>query len=122
MNRGTTTVSGHALADVTPVLAAGVGVRHGWGWAVRSASFRITAPASGRTAVGIAVGSHVEGSAVVGLLSGHTRPAHGELRVLGEDMTTARGRAAVRAHVGVARKIMQPQPAIRIRGLIDHAT
>jgi ABC-2 type transport system ATP-binding protein len=59
---------------------------------------------------------------VVGLLSGHTRPAHGELRVLGEDMTTARGRAAVRAHVGIARKIMKPQPAIRIRGLIDHAT
>jgi ABC-2 type transport system ATP-binding protein len=58
---------------------------------------------------------------VVDLLSGHTRPAHGELRVLGEDMTTARGRASVRAQVGVARKILKPQPAVRIRGLVEHA-
>jgi ABC-2 type transport system ATP-binding protein len=115
-------VSGHALEDVTPVLAAGVGVRRGWGWALRSASFRITAPASGRTVVGIAVDSPAEGAAVVDLLAGQTRPAHGELRVLGEDMTTARGRAAVRAQIGVARRTMKPQPAIRIRGLVEHGS
>lgn len=114
-------MSDHALADVTPVLAAGVGVRRGWGWALRSASFRLAAPAAGRTAVGIAVGSHAEGNALVDLLAGHARLAHGELRVLGQDMATARGRAAVRAQVGVARRILKPQPAIRVRGLIDHA-
>jgi ABC-2 type transport system ATP-binding protein len=59
---------------------------------------------------------------VVDLLAGQARPAHGELRVLGEDMTTARGRAAVRAQVGVARRIVKPQPAVRIRGLVDHAS
>ncbi len=102
MNRGTARVSGHALAAVTPVLAAGVGVRRGWGWVLRAASFRIAAAATGRTAAGIAVSSHAEGTVVIDLLSGHARPAHGELRVLGEDMTTASGRAAVRARVGVA--------------------
>lgn len=71
--------------------------------------------------VGIAVDSQAEGTAVVNLLAGQTRPAHGELRVLGEDMTTARGRAAVRAQVGVARRVMKPQPAIRVRGLVEHA-
>ena len=121
MNRGTATVSGHALAAVTPVLAAGVGARHAGGWALRSASFRIAAPVSGRRAVGIAVSSHADGSAGVDLLAGHTRPSHGELRVLGEDMTTARGRAAVRAQVGVARRIMKPHPAVRIRGIVEHA-
>lgn len=114
-------MSGHALEDVTPVLAAGVGVRRGWGWALRSASFRIAAPAPGRTVVGIAVDTQAEGTTVVDLLAGQTRPAHGELRVLGEDMTTARGRAAVRAQVGVARRSMKPQPAIRIRRLVEHA-
>jgi ABC-2 type transport system ATP-binding protein len=59
---------------------------------------------------------------MIDLLAGHIRPAHGELRVLGEDMTTARGRAAVRAQVGVARRVLKTQPAVRIRSLIDHAT
>ena len=93
---GATRVSGHALEDVTPVRAAGVGVRRGWRWALRSASFRIAAPAPGRTVVGIAVDTQAEGTTVVDLLAGQTRPAHGDLRVLGEDMTTARGRAGCR--------------------------
>jgi ABC-type multidrug transport system ATPase subunit len=121
MNRGTARVSGHALAAVTPVLAAGVGVRRGWGWVLRAASFRIAAAATGRTAAGIAVSSHAEGTVVIDLLAGHARPAHGELRVLGEDMTTASGRAAVRARVGVARRSVKPQPAVRIRGMVEHA-
>ena len=41
--------------------------------------------------------------------------------MLGEDMTTARGRAAVRGQVGVARRIARPQPAFRVRGLVEHA-
>jgi len=96
-------------------------VRRGWGWVLRAASFRIAAAATGRTAAGIAVSSHAEGTVVIDLLSGHARPAHGELRVLGEDMTTASGRAAVRARVGVARRSVKPQPAVRIRGMVEHA-
>ncbi len=121
MNRGTTRVPGHALAAVTPVLAAGVGLRRGSGWVLRAASFRIEAAATGRTAAGIAVSSHAEGNVIVDLLAGQIRPAHGELRVLGEDMTSAAGRAAVRARAGVARRAVKPQPAGRVRGIIDHA-
>ncbi len=112
---------GHALAAVTPVLAAGVGVRRGSGWVLRAASFRIEAATAGRTSAGIAVGSHAEGSVIIDLLAGQVRPAHGELRVLGEDMTSAAGRAAVRARTGVARRTVKPQPAVRIRGIVDHA-
>ena len=53
-------MSGHALAAVTPVLAAGVGVRRGGAWVLRAASFRITATPAGRTAVGIAVSSQAD--------------------------------------------------------------
>ena len=49
------------------------------------------------------------------------RPGYGELRVLGEDLTTARGRSAVRGRVGVARRAARPQPAFRVRGLVEHA-
>ena len=121
MNRGTTRVPGHALAAVTPVLAAGVGVRRGSGWVLRAASFRIEAAEAGRTAAGIAVSSHAEGSVIIDLLAGQLRPAHGELRVLGEDMTSAAGRAAVGARAGVARRAVMPQPAVRVRGIIEHA-
>jgi ABC-2 type transport system ATP-binding protein len=41
--------------------------------------------------------------------------------VLGEDLTTARGRSAVRGRVGVARRIARPQPTFRVRGLVEHA-
>jgi ABC-2 type transport system ATP-binding protein len=60
-------------------------------------------------------------TALVDLLAGLARPAYGELRVLGEDLTTARGRSAVRSQVGVARRIARPQPAFRVRGLVEHA-
>jgi ABC-type multidrug transport system ATPase subunit len=36
-------------------------------------------------------------------------------------MTTAGGRAAVRGRVGVARRGPRPRPALRVRGLIEHA-
>jgi ABC-type multidrug transport system ATPase subunit len=106
---------------MSTVLAAGVGVRHGWGWALRSASFRMEGPASGRPAVGIAGGRAGPATALVDLLAGLTRPSYGELRVLGEDLTTALGRAAVRSHVGVARRTAMPGLAFRVRGLVEHA-
>ncbi len=64
---------------------------------------------------------HGGSTALVDLLAGLIRPSYGELRVLGEDMTTARGRSAVRGQVGVARRVARPQPAFRVRGLVDHA-
>ena len=60
-------------------------------------------------------------TALVDLLAGLARPAYGELRVLGEDLTTACGRSAVRGQVGVARRVARPQPAFRVRGLVEHA-
>jgi ABC-2 type transport system ATP-binding protein len=113
--------SGHAVVATTPVLAAGVGVRHGNGWALRSVSFRLDCPISGRTAFGVAISQHSSATALVDLLAGLARPAYGELRVLGEDLTTARGRAAFRGQVGVARRVARPQPAFRVRGLVEHA-
>src|SRR2546429_233555 len=50
---------------VTAVLAAGVGVRHGWGWALRSASFRLEAPQSGQPVLGILIPGHDAGAASV---------------------------------------------------------
>lgn len=113
--------SGHAAVTMTPVLAAGVGVRHGRGWALRSASFRLESPVSGRTAFGIVIPDQLSATALIDVLAGLNRPSYGELRVLGQDMTTARGRSAVRGQVGVARRLARPQPAFRVRGLVDHA-
>jgi ABC-2 type transport system ATP-binding protein len=119
--------------SMTPVLAAGVGARGGGlrggglrggglrGGALRSASFRLDAPMYGTTALGIAISRRSVATTLVDLLAGLVRPAYGELRVLGEDLTTAQGRSAVRGKVGVARRIARPQPAFRVRGLVEHA-
>jgi ABC-2 type transport system ATP-binding protein len=122
--------------SMTPVLAAGVGARSAWSyglrgsglrgsgihnWALRSASFRLDAPAHGAAALGIATSRPSVATTLVDLLAGLIRPAYGELRVLGEDLTTARGRSAVRGKVGVARRLARPQPAFRVRGLVEHA-
>jgi ABC-type multidrug transport system ATPase subunit len=104
-----------------PVLAAGAGVRRGWTWALRTASFRMDSPAVGRTGFGIAVNRPATATAIVDLLAGLTPPSYGELRVLGEDMGTASGRAAVRPRVGIARRTARPRPALRVHGLIEHA-
>jgi len=111
---------------MTPVLAAGVGVRRGGahglrGGALRSASFRLEARLYGSAALGIAVEKQDTATALIDLLAGLVRPAYGELRVLGEDLTTARGRAAVRGRIGVARRVARPQHAFRVRGLVEHA-
>jgi ABC-type multidrug transport system ATPase subunit len=74
-----------------------------------------------QTVLGIAAGSPGEASAVADLLSGLARPAHGELRVLGQDMTTPQGRAAARKRVGVARRLVKARAAFRVRGLVEHA-
>jgi uncharacterized membrane protein (DUF2068 family)/ABC-type branched-subunit amino acid transport system ATPase component len=106
---------------MVPVLAAGVGVRHGWTWVLRTASFRMDVPLTGRPAIGIATGRDGAGAAVVDLLAGLARPAYGELRVLGQDLTTPQGRAAVRRSVGIARRSTRSQPGFRVRGLVGHA-
>jgi ABC-2 type transport system ATP-binding protein len=106
---------------MTAVLAAGVGVRHGSGWSLRSASFRLESPPSGQPSLGILIPSHGAGSAVVDVLSGAVSPAYGELRVLGEDMRTERGRAAVRARIGVAHRRARSRPGIKVRGLVEQA-
>ena len=113
--------SGHAVAGADPVLAAGIGVRRGRGWAVRAASFRIGVPEPGRSALGILTDHPAQSAAIVDVLAGVARPAYGELRVFGHDMATIRGRAAVRRRVGVARRNTRPLPAIRVRGLVEHA-
>jgi ABC-2 type transport system ATP-binding protein len=107
---------------MTPVLAAGVGAGRGWrGGRIRSASFRVDAPVYGAAPLGIAISRQTVATTLVDLLAGLVRPAYGELRVLGEDLTAAKGRSAVRGKVGVARRAARPQPAFRVRGLVEHA-
>jgi ABC-2 type transport system ATP-binding protein len=110
---------------MTPVLAAGVGAGRGWRRGrLRSASFRLDAPdapAYGVAPLGIAINRQAVATTLIDLLAGLLRPAYGELRVLGEDLTAATGRSAVRGRVGVARRAARPQPAFRVRGLVEHA-
>jgi ABC-2 type transport system ATP-binding protein len=106
---------------VSAVLAAGVGVRRGWGPALRSASFRLESPLTGQPVLGILIQHRGAASAVVDLLAGLVSPSYGELRVLGEDMRTERGRAAVRARIGIAGRSGRGRPGIRIRGLVENA-
>ena len=113
--------SSYGTTGMAPVLAAGVGARHGWTWVLRAASFRLDLSAAGRPAIGIAVQQDAARSAVIDLLGGLARPAYGELRVLGQDLSTAQGRAAVRRYVGIARASARPQPVRRVRGLVGHA-
>jgi ABC-2 type transport system ATP-binding protein len=103
------------------VVAAGVGARRGRRWALRSVSLRLERRPSGVNVVGIAARQPAASAAFIGLLTGEIRPAHGELRVLGEDLTTAAGRAAVRPLVGVARTSGAAVPGLRVRGLVLRA-
>ena len=75
----------------------------------------------GDPAIGIAITRQTARAAVIDLLGGLARPAYGELRVLGQDLTTAQGRTAVRRYVGIARVSSRPQPGRRVRGLAAHA-
>ena len=47
--------SSYGTTGMAPVLAAGVGIRHGWTWVLRAASFRLEVPDAGRPAIGIAI-------------------------------------------------------------------
>jgi len=105
-----------------PVIAAGIGVRLGRGFAVRAASFRLSARDPGPPVLGIQIGQPAQATAIIDLLAGVARPAYGELRVLGHDMATVRGRAAVRRRVGVARRTGRSLPWLRVRGLVAHGT
>ena len=113
--------SGHVVMRADPVLAAGIGVRRGRGWAIRAASFRIAEPLHGKATLGIQIDHPADAAVIVDLLAGMARPAYGELRVLGHDMATVRGRAAGPRRVGVARRSARPLPAMRVRGLVEHA-
>jgi ABC-2 type transport system ATP-binding protein len=113
--------SGRAIVGPDPVVAAGIGVRRGRAWAVRAASFRIGPPIPGQYVLGILTDHFSQSAVLVDLLAGVARPAYGELRVLGHDMATIRGRAAVRRRVGVARRNARPLPGIRVRGLVEHS-
>jgi ABC-2 type transport system ATP-binding protein len=113
--------SGLATTEPIAVLAAGVGLRHRSTWILRSVSFRMDARPPGSVVLGIAASQRAVTAALVDLLAGLAPPSHGELRVLGKDLTTPRGRAAVRPYVGVARHPGRPEPVLRVRGLTEHA-
>ena len=113
--------SGLVTTDPVPVLAAGVGLRYRSAWLLRSVSFRADIRPQDGLVLGIATGQQATASAVVNLLAGLARPSHGELRVLGKDLTTAAGRGAVRRRVGIARIPGRPESVFRIRGLAEHA-
>lgn len=109
-----------AIMAADPVIAAGIGVRSGRGYAVRAGSFRIGSGVPDPTVLGILIRHPAQATAVIDLLAGVARPAYGELRVLGHDMATIRGRAAVRRRVGVARRAARVLPWLRVRGLVTH--
>lgn len=113
--------SGHAATAFTSVLSAGVGTRDAAGCAIRLASFRLEQSELGRAALGIVTPRSTASAAIVGLLSGRIAPAYGELRVLGRDMATQAGRAAVRRQVGIARRGSWTWPTTTVRKLVEHA-
>jgi ABC-2 type transport system ATP-binding protein len=111
---------GRAVMAADPVIAAGIGVRLGRGFAVRAASFRLSGHLAGQSVLGILIRHPAQATAIIDLLAGVARPAYGELRVLGHDMATVRGRAAVRRRVGVPRRSARSLPWLRVRRLVTH--
>ncbi len=112
--------SGHAAMPAAPVMAAGVGVRDAHRYAIRLASFRLESPAVGHAALGIVTPRQAAGP-LAGLLTGRIAPAYGQLQVLGHDLRTASGRAAVQSSVGTASRTARVWPTITIRGLVERA-
>ena len=109
------------MTDSISVLAAGVGVRRGSRWTLRSVSFRMSVRRPGRLVLGVATSQAAAATAMVDLLAGLAKPSHGELRVLGKDLTTAEGREAVRPLVGVARRTGRSESRFRVRDLVFRA-
>ncbi|HXP22372.1 MAG TPA: ATP-binding cassette domain-containing protein [Streptosporangiaceae bacterium] len=113
--------SGHAIRTTGPVLAAGVGVRRGAGWPLRSASFRLDPSDLGGAALGILTSSQAASTALIDLLAGQIQPDYGTLHILGQDMSEASARSTVRSRIGIARHCARLRPGLRIRGLVEHA-
>jgi ABC-2 type transport system ATP-binding protein len=113
--------SGHAATAIAPVVCAGAGVRYGSVWAIRLASFRLAQSDLGTATLGIVPDQPAVRAILVGLLSGRIAPTYGNLVVLGHDMRTASGRAAARRQVGISGRSPRALPAIRVRGLVEHA-
>src|SRR6185312_1788145 len=100
-------------APLAQVLSAGVGAKDAARYPIRLASFRLEPPAGiGRAALGIITPPSPASAVLVGLLSGRLAPAYGELRVLGQDVSTPAGRRAVRAGVGLAATNVRTWPTI----------
>jgi ABC-2 type transport system ATP-binding protein len=113
--------SGHAATAITPVLFAGVGARDAAGYAIRLATFRLEPSELGRAVLGIVTPRSAASAAIVGLLSGRLAPAYGELHVLGHDLSTQKGRAAVRAKVGLATRATRIWPTATVRRHVEQA-
>lgn len=113
--------SGHAVTAIAPVVAAGVGVRHPGGWALRLVSFRLERSDLGSATLGILTRRSPSSSALVEVLSGRIPPSCGNLRVLGYDMTTASGRAAARRQVGAVSRTVPPMTSVSIRRYVERA-
>ena len=113
--------AGHAVTATAPVLSAGVGVRYESRWALRMASFRVTETDLGSAALGIVTPRSAAATALIGLLSGQVAPGYGSLRVLGYDMNSPAGRAAVSRQCGIASRSWRPVPGARVRGLVERA-
>ena len=104
-------------AEPATVVAAGIGTQG----ALRSASFHLGPFVPGRTAVGIAGPQGAGKTALTDLLAGLTVPAHGKLRVLGEDLSCPAGRAAVRYRIGLVPQPAGRPPGFTVRQLVAHA-
>jgi ABC-type multidrug transport system ATPase subunit len=99
------------------VVAAGVGTQG----VLRAVSFQLGPFAPGRTAVAIAGLPGAGKTTLIDLAAGLSAPAHGQLRVLGKDLTRAAGRAAVRRRIGLVPQPAGRPPGFTTRQLVRHA-
>lgn len=111
--------AGPAIAHAEPatVIAAGVGTQG----TLRAVSFHLGPFVPGQTAVGVAGPPGAGKTELVDLLAGIAVPAHGELRVLGEDLACLVGRLAVRSRVGLVPQPAGRPPGFTVRQLVSHA-
>jgi ABC-2 type transport system ATP-binding protein len=99
------------------ILANGLGLCNRRRWQLRSVTF---SAGFGAGALGIAGDRGAGKTALLTLLAGLAVPARGELRVLGEDMRTYRGRTKIRRRVGLVPPPGRPF-GFTVRGLVTHA-
>ncbi|MGI9009015.1 MAG: hypothetical protein ACR2FU_22970 [Streptosporangiaceae bacterium] len=85
------------------------------------ASFLVTETDLGSAALGIVTSRSAAATALISLLSGQVAPGYGSLRVLGYDMNSPAGRAAVSRQCGIASRSWRPVPGARVRGLVERA-